>query len=61
MKKATTVDQQIELLKKRGVIINDDTKVKEILLDIGYYRRGFYWFPYEINFYIRNLMLGFNR
>lgn len=47
MKKATTVDEQIKILKKRGVIIDMETqKVKDILLDIGYYRLGFYWYPF---------------
>lgn len=41
--KATTVKDQISLLKSRGLIINDDAKAEEILLDIGYYRLGFYW------------------
>lgn len=26
-----------------------EEKAKEILLDIGYYRLGFYWFPFEID------------
>jgi abortive infection bacteriophage resistance protein len=26
-----------------------DDKVKEFLLDIGYYRLGFYWYPFEID------------
>ena len=46
-KKATTVDEQIGKLKSRGMIIDDDDKVRENLLDIGYYRLGFYWFPFE--------------
>lgn len=45
--KATTVDEQIELLRSRGMIIADTEKAKEVLLDIGYYRLGFYWFPFE--------------
>ena len=45
--KATTVEDQILLLKKRGMEIDNETKAKEILLDIGYYRLGFYWFPFE--------------
>lgn len=40
---ATTVEDQIKLLQKRGLIIDDTNKAKEILLDIGYYRLGFYW------------------
>jgi len=26
-----------------------EIKAEEILLDIGYYRLGFYWFPFEID------------
>ena len=29
------------------MIINDVEKAKEVLLDVGYYRLGFYWFPFE--------------
>ena len=47
MKKATKVDKQIQILQKRGMIIDDENKAKEILLDVGYYRLGFYWFPFE--------------
>lgn len=46
--KATDVTEQITLLKSRGMIIDyDELKIKEILLDIGYYRLGFYWNPFE--------------
>lgn len=37
--------------------ISDETKAKEILSDIGYYRLGFYWFPFEDGYpnkYCRN-------
>lgn len=50
MKKALKIDDQISLLKKRGVIFDDEEKAKEILLDIGYYRMGFYSFPFEKTF-----------
>ncbi|MDE6538488.1 MAG: Abi family protein [Muribaculaceae bacterium] len=46
-KKATTVDEQIEILESRGLHIGDKDKAKEILQDIGYYRLGFYLFPFE--------------
>lgn len=46
-KRATDVNEQIAKLKLRGMIIDDDQKAKEYLLDIGYYRLGFYWFPFE--------------
>lgn len=29
------------------MIISDEAKAKEVLSDIGYYRLGFYWFPFE--------------
>lgn len=29
------------------MVIGDSRKAKEYLLDIGYYRLGFYWFPFE--------------
>lgn len=45
--KATTIDEQISLLESRGMKIDDKEKAKENLLDIGYYRLGFYWFPFE--------------
>ena len=47
MKKATTIEEQIRRLKDRNVEIHDEDKAKEILLDIGYYRLGFYFFPFE--------------
>ena len=50
MKQATTIEEQIALLKNRGMFIGDEEKAKEILMDIGYYRLGFYWFPFDGNF-----------
>ena len=50
MKRAYTIDQQIERLKSNGMIFDDEEKAKEILLDVGYYRLGFYSFPYEIKY-----------
>ena len=46
-RKAIRLDEQIALLQSRGLIINDIEKAKEVLLDVGYYRLGFYWFPFE--------------
>ena len=47
IKKATTLDEQIALLRKRGVEITCETKAKECLLDIGYFRLCSYLFPFE--------------
>ena len=46
-KSATTFADQIKILESRGVVVNDYNKAKEILSDIGYYRLGFYFFPFE--------------
>ena len=46
-KLATNVDEQIAKLESRGMTICDKDKAKECLLDIGYFRLGFYWFPFE--------------
>jgi len=55
---ATTVSQQIEKLKSRGMVMDlGEEKAKEVLLDIGYYRLGFYWNPFETDG-SHNLTLG---
>ncbi len=45
--KALTVEQQIKLLQQRNVEIENVAKAQEVLLDIGYYRLGFYFFPFD--------------
>ena len=46
-KSATTVEEQLSTLISRGLHIENINKAKEILHDIGYYRLGFYLFPFE--------------
>lgn len=47
---ATSIENQIKKLRKRGMVLDEpEDKIKEILLDIGYYRLGFYWHPFEID------------
>lgn len=46
-RKAITLDEQIALLRSRNMTISDVLKAKEILFDVGYFRMGFYWFPFE--------------
>jgi abortive infection bacteriophage resistance protein len=41
------ISGQIEQLKGWGLIIPDEEKAFEILSDIGFYRLGFYLFPFE--------------
>lgn len=47
VKRATSLETQITTLRDRGVVIADEEKAKEFLLDIGYYRLGFYIHPFE--------------
>ena len=49
-KHATTYDDQISLLRSRGLLISDENKARECLSDIGYYRLGFYIFPFEVTY-----------
>lgn len=49
-KSATTVEEQLSTLISRGLHIGNINKAKEILHDIGYYRLGFYLFPFEKNY-----------
>lgn len=50
--KATTIDEQIKKLSDRGMIFKNEVeieKAKEVLLDVGYYRLGFYWYYFQNN------------
>lgn len=47
MKYALDINGQIEKLKGRGMLFDNVDKAKEILLDVGFYRLGFYSFPFE--------------
>ncbi|WP_312207183.1 Abi family protein [Epilithonimonas hominis] len=45
---ATTIDEQIKILEERGMTFDcEESKLKEILLDIGYYKLGFYWHHFQ--------------
>lgn len=46
-KRATNIDEQISLLIERGLDIGDQAKTEEYLMDIGYYRLGFYWYYFQ--------------
>lgn len=51
MKKATTIEEQITIIRDRGIILDySEEKCKEILSDIGYFRFGYYCFPFEIDY-----------
>lgn len=47
-KPALSVEEQIELLKSRNLIIDDDTEVLSTLSNISYYRLSSYLYPYRM-------------
>ncbi len=46
-KPATTLDQQLELLVRRGMLIPDRDAARDYLAHINYYRLAAYWLPFE--------------
>ena len=44
---ATSLEAQIELLVKRGMVVEDKDYAKHKLEDLGYYHLGFYWHAFE--------------
>lgn len=50
MKKATSIDEQIALYRQRGMQVLNEDKAREVLLDIGYYRLGFYCSAFEVDY-----------
>lgn len=47
-KPPTSVDEQISLLKGRGLVCDDEALVRRWLVTVGYYRLSAYWLPYEL-------------
>lgn len=52
------INQQLNMLRRRGLRLLDLKKAKEVLLDIGYYRLGFYLYPFEQSVKSRNNRSG---
>jgi abortive infection bacteriophage resistance protein len=48
-KNATSISQQIEILKSRGLIISDTSFAEHQLANISYYRLGEYWYVMQDN------------
>ena len=46
-KLATTIDQQVGLLRERGMAWRDEALVRRWLETVGYYRLSIYWYPME--------------
>ena len=61
MKRAYNIEKQIQSMKNNGVTFDNINKAKEILLDIGFYRIGFYSFPFEKSFPRLIIFIGFDK
>jgi len=48
-KEAKTLQQQIEILKSRGLIINEEDDAVHYLSHISYYRLAGYWWPMQVD------------
>lgn len=46
-KNPTTIDEQVELLRSRGMTWDDEAYVRRWLETVGYYRLSAYWLPSE--------------
>jgi abortive infection bacteriophage resistance protein len=44
-KSALTYAGQVEILKSRGLLIEDEFKAEHLLKNISYYRLSGYWYP----------------
>ncbi|MBA2780074.1 Abi family protein [Billgrantia kenyensis] len=49
IKPATTIEQQIDLLKSRGMQVEDDAQAHHYLSHLNYYRLTAYWLPFEVD------------
>jgi abortive infection bacteriophage resistance protein len=47
MKSWKSIDEQVSLLKSRGMEINDDMEAQKALQRFGYYRLSGYWYPFR--------------
>lgn len=54
IKPPISIDEQIILLKKRGMLIHDDDQAVHYLKHISYYRLRAYWLPFEIKCAVPN-------
>ena len=48
-KPAVPIDEQIKVLKGRGMVVDDETSAKNFLQSISYYRLRAYWLPFEVS------------
>lgn len=57
-KPATTYSQQIDILRSRGMIINNPDRAEFYLKHLNYYRLAGYWLPFEENHDVHRLQKG---
>lgn len=48
-KPSTTYDQQVTILRQRGMHVDDEESAKFYLQHLNYYRLSAYWLPFEIS------------
>jgi abortive infection bacteriophage resistance protein len=48
-KSPLTVEDQVQLLIKRGMVIDNAARAKHFLTHINYYRLSAYWLPFEVD------------
>ena len=48
-KQPITVEEQIEILKQRGLIIDDEAEAVDVLERVSYFRLACYWRPMELD------------
>ena len=46
-KRPLSIDDQIALLKSRGMLVDDEAQARDALAHINYYRLRAYWLPFE--------------
>ena len=59
-KPPTTCKEQVSLLQKRGMIIDNIETACFFLQHINYYRPGAYWLPFEVNPVTHDFATGTN-
>ena len=47
LKRPTSLEQQLELLKQRGCIVEDEAFALKVLADVNYYRLSAYFLPFK--------------
>lgn len=53
-----TYEEQVNLLKSRGMVIDDEEEAKFYLSHLNYYRIGAYWLPFEADHTTHQFRLG---